>query len=140
MRDVFPGNPIDCLISIGTGISAKVALHSGKSPTFIQKALTAPAKVLALGEALKHIATNSEATHYRLERAPSKVGSYFRFNAGKRIMDKMGKEDWEKCIGLEDWEQMDKVVSITQEYLREDQTQIYIKKCADILKSSPLSA
>ncbi|KAG9125176.1 hypothetical protein FRC07_008679 [Ceratobasidium sp. 392] len=121
-RDVFgPDHPIGCFISIGTGRDKNVALSDVRvaSPAY---------------SAFKAVALSSEKAHWEMEQYFSRQPDvYFRFNAGTRLIDAQGDEDFVQAVALEDWQKMDQVEALTQEYLQEKKTGKKLDKCVEKL-------
>jgi patatin-like phospholipase/acyl hydrolase len=106
-EDVFHGEPSDCIVSIGTGLSGVVAIKDTR---------------LSIVSALKNMATNSEAVHRRLaKRLPEEL--YFRFDVTRGLDD----------ITLYDWEKSSRVSAHTANYLAEVHAERSINRCARIL-------
>ncbi|KAG8741913.1 hypothetical protein FRC10_002278 [Ceratobasidium sp. 414] len=124
-RDVFgPNHPIGCFISIGTGHDKNVAVND------VRRAMYP-----AYG-AFKAVALSSEKAHWEMEQYFSRQsGVYFRFNAGTRLIDAKGDEDFVQAVALEDWQKMEQVEALTQEYIREKKTNRRLDKCAEKLVS-----
>lgn len=119
--------PIECLLTIGTGVSPNVDFGS--------EGVLGTAKVLP---AAVNIVTNSESAHFQASQlAPE--GTYYRFNAGERIKEviktKEGNltiENWaDKIISLDDWKKMPDFVRFTEEYLGLEKPRI--QECAQKL-------
>jgi len=106
-QDIFLDEICGCVISIGTGLSGAIAIED---------------KRLSILNALKKMATNSEAVHRRLaKRLPEDV--YFRFNVNKGLDD----------ITLSDWEKSSRISAHTSSYLAEVDINREINRCARIL-------
>ncbi|KAG8678668.1 hypothetical protein FRC09_019657, partial [Ceratobasidium sp. 395] len=123
-RDVFgPDHPIGCFISVGTGRDKNVAVNDVRA--------TSPAY-----HAFKAVALSSEKAHWEMEQYFARQPDvYFRFNAGTRLIDAKGDEDFVQAVALEDWQKMDQVESLTQEYLQEKKTMRKLDKCVGKLAS-----
>jgi patatin-like phospholipase/acyl hydrolase len=106
-EDIFSGEPCDCVLSIGTGLTGVISIKDSR---------------LAILEALKKMASNSSAVHHRLaKRLPEDL--YFRFDVTRGLED----------ITLSDWEKSSKISAHTKNYLEEIHVERAIKNCARIL-------
>lgn len=135
---------IGCLLSVGTGIDSRVVLPD----------LTLSNSV-GFAKGLAAIATSCERTHHAVEglsRGFQRTGDdkYFRFNMGtflsaawhqktgaiawlkRRFVDQREWRDdnWEKLIGLDDWEGMVKFGEATAEYMDLAEQQARATICA----------
>ncbi|KAG9104788.1 hypothetical protein FRC06_009257 [Ceratobasidium sp. 370] len=124
-REVFgPNHPIGCFISIGTGRDKNVAVND------VRRAMYP-----AYG-AFKAVALSSEKAHWEMEQYFARqTNVYFRFNAGTRLIGANGDEDFVQAVALEDWQKMERVEELTQEYIREEKTSQKLDKCAQKLAS-----
>ncbi|KAG5654010.1 hypothetical protein H0H81_008319 [Sphagnurus paluster] len=101
--------PINCFLSIGTGMQPRIEIKHTKPKIPGESTLY----FASLAEAALALAVNTEDGHTFAEKMFSKrEGVYFRFNVGV----KKG-EDWEKLIDMDDWAGMPKLVEITKQYL-----------------------
>jgi patatin-like phospholipase/acyl hydrolase len=106
-EDIFDNQDFDCILSIGTGLNEAISLEDSR---------------LSILDALKKMATSSEAVHRRLgKRLPEDV--YFRFDVVRGLND----------ITLSDWEKSSRISAHTTNYLAEFYVERSIKKCARIL-------
>ena len=104
LRQEFPGHPVGCIVSIGTGV------HRTQS---LGKTLAAVARSCA------EIATNVEAAHQEFkanECGPGGAfeGKYFRFNVDQGLQD----------IKLHEWKRMEAVENNTRQYLKINQLEL----------------
>ncbi|QRV75319.1 patatin-like phospholipase protein [Ceratobasidium sp. AG-Ba] len=123
-RNVFgPNAPIGCFISIGTGYDKNVAVGR------ILRAFPAYA-------AFKAIALGSEKAHQEMEEFfLRETGTYYRFNAGVRLIDANGNGDFVQAVGLEDWHKMGEIEDLTRAYLKEKETSDQLDRCIRKLSS-----
>ncbi|KAF8604177.1 FabD/lysophospholipase-like protein [Ceratobasidium sp. AG-I] len=123
-RDVYgPDHSVGCFISIGTGRDKNASLSNAR-------------KVTSAYQAFRSIALSSEQAHWNLEQYFAGTPDvYFRFNAGARLIDAKGDEDFVKAVNMEDWRKMTDIETLTEEYLAEGETQINANKCAQKLSS-----
>lgn len=111
-RDLWPLRKVACIISIGTGNST----HASSS------GLSAFTKF----KVLLHNLTNTESRHRNFVNKMKKERiDYFRFNP-TTAADK---------IGLADYGMMNKLEEYTEEYLRIEEVQSDIQRCAELLVS-----
>lgn len=106
-EDIFRNEKCDCFLSIGTGLNGVVTIKDSR---------------LSILNALKQMATNSEAVHRRLaKRLPEDM--YFRFDVIRGLDD----------ITLSDWEKSSRISAHTTNYLSETYVERAINRCATIL-------
>ncbi|KAK0192290.1 FabD/lysophospholipase-like protein [Armillaria mellea] len=100
-KQVFPGQQVACLISIGTGFAKTIAIPR---PGWFQRALP-----LDVVKALQMIATDCERTAEELARDfRDTPGVYFRFNVEQGLQGVM----------LAQWDRLGEVASHTKQYLK----------------------
>ncbi|KAI0076887.1 FabD/lysophospholipase-like protein [Panus rudis PR-1116 ss-1] len=126
-RTVFGWNrPVDCLLSLGTGVPPKMNL--GKGGVFDMKQLV---------NGIISTLTCSETAHELFVHGRNlPVDSvYFRFNAGKMYRtgegDSRDSFDWEKLLELDDWSRMNDFVKLTEQYLADQRDRL--GTCASVL-------
>ena len=104
LRAEFPGRPVGCIISIGTGVHQTQKL--GKT-------------LVAIAKSCADIATNIERAHQDFKanecgaQGPFR-DKYFRFNVDQGLQD----------IQLHEWKRMNDVTSRTRHYLRINEHEI----------------
>ncbi|RYO58845.1 hypothetical protein AA0116_g7222 [Alternaria tenuissima] len=106
-RQLFPNDERGCVISIGTGLGSVVTIKDTRR---------------SILNALKAMASNSQAVHERLLRSRP-LADYFRFNVTKGLED----------ITLSDWKQSSTISAHTSNYLGELEVERQIEHCAEIL-------
>ncbi|KAL0958133.1 hypothetical protein HGRIS_000301 [Hohenbuehelia grisea] len=112
---------LGCFISIGTGMAPNVAIKSNPSTVF-----SVPGYLLSIENAATAIMTDCENTHMLLKGMfPPNV--YWRFNAGVKAGD-----NWAKLIEMDDYQEMPKLVKITNDYLAGEAARL--GQCAGRLK------
>lgn len=123
-RGVFgPEHSIGCFISIGTGRDKNVSLSNVR-------------KFSSAYQAFRAIALSSEQAHWNMKQYFSRNPDvYFRFNAGARLIDTKGDEDFVRAVSMEDWHKMKQIEGLTEEYLAETDTEVSVSKCARKLAS-----
>lgn len=89
----FDNQDFDCILSIGTGLNEAISLEDSR---------------LSVLDALKKMATSSEAVHRRLRRRLLE-GVHFRFDVVRGLGD----------ITLSDWEKSSRISAHTTNYLAE---------------------
>ena len=95
----FPGRKVACIVSIGTGLAGVIRFTSAPE--------TSPSKVI---NALKKMATESDVTAERVQaRFHNIINTYFRFNVDRGLED----------IELDEWENLGRVATYTDGYLRQ---------------------
>jgi hypothetical protein len=106
-KRVFKGEGCDCVLSVGTGLDGVISVENSR---------------LSILNALKEMATNSEAVHRSLaEELPKSI--YFRFNVARGLND----------VALSDWEKTSPIRAHTRNYLDEPYVEEDIERCARIL-------
>ncbi|RYN91435.1 hypothetical protein AA0119_g10441 [Alternaria tenuissima] len=113
---LFPNDEHGYIISIGTGLGSVVTIKDTRK---------------SILDALKAMATNSQAVHERLLRSRP-LADYFRFNVTKGLED----------MTLSDWKQSSTISAHTSNYLRELEVERQIERCAKILAqdTDPISS
>jgi predicted acylesterase/phospholipase RssA len=110
-ESLFGAKLVNCFISLGTGFSER----KPKRSLF---------PVLGKGKKILQSVTNTQRMHTLLEERTRNRGiPYFRFNAST-ARDK---------IGLADYQLLDTLEKHTVTYLKDEDTQTYIKQCAELL-------
>jgi hypothetical protein len=118
-KNVFPHVDVDCIISLGTGSSARGELSR---PRLWERKI--PTNVI---DALKHITVNCQKSHEAmLEQFKDKPDVYFRFNVDAGL----------EKIGLGEWERLGDVRSITLDYLAGFEARQRMAAAAKILQQS----
>jgi len=115
-HNIWPNRPIACVISIGTGLRDAIQLGATENnQTFarylISKVSAKTSFKLNVAEWCVELVTSSEATHSRLAARTDRLGleeKYFRFN----VPQSMSK------IGLADWEKIDDMIALAEDYMR----------------------
>ena len=117
-----PDTKLECLVSIGTGISDMIGLGE---PNALQKIL--PTNLITV---LKNLATVCEQTAFRLTSQFSRsLERYFRFSASRGV----GK------ISLDECEKMSDITSYTIEYLGQPSVSTSIDNLVGILCQTNLA-
>ncbi|RDB25621.1 Calcium-independent phospholipase A2-gamma [Hypsizygus marmoreus] len=99
---------IGCFLTIGTGMQPKIKFdEQASNPLEVAQYLK------TLAEAAIKVATDCETTHHLMRGLfYGRDDVYWRFNAGVRAGD-----DWAPMIALDDYEDMSKLVVLTETYL-----------------------
>ena len=128
----WPGRRIGCLLSLGTGLEEANQLSDGNDELSFSRSLVqklAPKASFQLEVAKYCVAslTSCEKIHRDVsEKFPDRIfvnGNYFRFN----IPQGMSK------IGLEEWEKIGDIVSLTEDYMEHPGILGQKKKIAAVL-------
>ena len=101
VRHLWPNHGVGCIISIGTGVPAPRDVGRSIKP---------------LLETLKAMSTDTEkvAREVKDEIVYIHPGRYFRFNVQRGL----------EGVGLEEWKEMDRVKTVTVDYLQENWEQV----------------
>ena len=121
-NSVWPGHPIACVVSVGTGLEdaiqlateSKVASISGVLGQLFRNLTPAAAFELAVAEYCKSCVTSCERTHGQVVSNLSKFGidgpwQYIRLN----VPQGMAK------IGLQEWKKFHKIAALTEDYMED---------------------
>jgi hypothetical protein len=115
-ESVFPGRPVACLISIGTGYKVN------SIPKHVWWQRFVPVGVI---RAMVTIATDCESTSQTITRRfKDTPGVYFRFNVEQGLQD----------IALEHWDQLAKVTAHTLQYLKYKEVDEKIGAAVDAIR------
>src|ERR1700761_3492444 len=115
---VFPKHQINCIISIGCGQAATIAIPK---PGWFGGGI--PTNVIDAVFAMAHDCERSQQeTAKRFAKTP---GVYFRFNVEQGMQE----------IGVDDWKRMDKVTSHTIQYLKLPEVNRKVKKVVTLLRN-----
>lgn len=138
-----PQRPIECFLTIGTGISPNVSLGEAKITN-----------IIAFPNGLIETATGCEDTHKEAEKYISTFDNredpnrYYRFNMAsmKDWTEKIKGNIWHRAydvvhvvkpgdyadiiIGMDRWQNMGSFVELTKEYMKEHEQQLQVEKCA----------
>ena len=106
-QDIFPNEDCDCILSIGTGLGNVITIEDTR---------------LSILEALKKMASNSDAVHHRLA-GNHPEGVYFRFNVVRGLDD----------VALSDWNKSSRISAHTSNYLEDVHVKRAINRCVFIL-------
>ncbi|KAG6831520.1 hypothetical protein H0H92_009788 [Tricholoma furcatifolium] len=113
---------IKCLVSIGTGRQGDISIKPKPS-----NVIGAALYTKSLIDASIKIMTDCEATHNLMKGLfYGKDNVYFRFSAGVQVGGK-----WMPMIGLDEYEKMSELVTLTKAYLTTETAQL--QKCAAAL-------
>ncbi|KZT37774.1 FabD/lysophospholipase-like protein [Sistotremastrum suecicum HHB10207 ss-3] len=116
---VYPDKSVGCIVSIGAGKAATIALPSNRRPTFLKPLL--PDDVL---DTMRRIALdcgrNAEETARRYERTEN---LYYRFDVEQGMQN----------LGRKEWEELSSVTSHTQQYLKLSGTDTKLGSAAENL-------
>jgi hypothetical protein len=106
---LFPGRPIGCILSIGTGLDRAVKASS----------------TVSVAKALVKMATSSKNVHRQMQASEYK-DQYYRLEEDVAASD----------IQMDDFRQIGKLAGLTMNYLKQDETETQINSCVrDILSS-----
>ena len=111
LRHLWPNHGVGCIISIGTGVPTPRDVGRSIKP---------------LLETMKAMSTDTErvAREVKDEIIYSHPGRYFRFNVQRGL----------EGVGLEEWKEMDRVKTVTVDYLQDNWDQVDL--CASQLLST----
>ncbi|KAJ7434163.1 acyl transferase/acyl hydrolase/lysophospholipase, partial [Mycena latifolia] len=98
---IFPGRPVACLISIGTGQPEIIGV--GK-PTLFERNVIPVGAIKAMVEMATDCEETAERMHKYFENRPK---TYFRFNVDQGL----------QTVKLDNWERMDEVSAHTRQYM-----------------------
>ena len=107
---MFPGQPVACIVSIGTGQAETISIPKPRWPQpLFQWLLPSSVLPLHLIDAMRQIATDcEESAQDAARRFQPTPGIYFRFNVNQGMQK----------VGLEQWEKLDEVRAHTRQYLQ----------------------
>lgn len=117
--------PIECLVTIGTGMSPDVKIDAQPS---LLSYLT-PSKLEALkvlGPASIYLLTNGELAHLSFQNLQLLADdSYYRFNFGEKNQD----GSWKEPMQMDNWKGMHELQQKTQQYVQKDEAE-RVDQCA----------
>lgn len=121
---VFPGVPIACLISIGCGQADTIGI--GPPPSLIYRII--PLHLLEIAKALRHIATDCEATAQDVaKQCKDRPNIYFQFNV----------EQGMQRIQMNEHGRLDEVSAHTNQYLKKEVNNSRVNVAAQQLGKQP---
>ncbi|KID81420.1 Ankyrin repeat-containing domain protein [Metarhizium guizhouense ARSEF 977] len=130
---IWPRQPIACLVSLGTGLEDPIQLRDQNGQVkdsfvrkLFQKAAPRQAFQIAVAEYCVKSLTSCETVHQRLNEDPARHGladSYFRLNVPQGMSQ----------IGLEEWNKMNDIKSLTIPYMETGDCYRMKQKIAKVL-------
>lgn len=131
---IWPGRPIGCLVSIGTGLENAIQLPHGSdelsdgfSRLLLQRLAPKAAFQLEVAKYCAASLTSCEKVHRDVsDKYPDHVvpnRNYFRFNVPQGM----------SAIGLEEWKKVGDIIALTQDYMEHGEIEERKKAIAKVL-------
>jgi len=114
VSQVFPGRPIGCFLSLGTGVSKIVSVKGN-----LAKIAEACVKLLTSCE----IVANDVGKDFNKKASDGQMNPYFRFSVNRGMDD----------IILDEWHRIQEMTAITSRYMEFDDQVILAKRCVNAL-------